>query len=167
MSQHCHCEGAVGDCGNLNSYAIKTVYFLRSPARFAAYVRKEQMPVFRQTKCVFLGSEADLPFCHWRPQHIGAFVISTETQRSLCHFDRSAAEWRNLADNWADPSVRDQIPPLRKAAPHSGRNDKTHLCFFRRIIAVFLRRSGATQQSHVLRQRSSTCPFVIGDRSAA
>ncbi len=28
----------------------------------------------------------------------------------FCHSDRSAAEWRNLADNWADFSVRDQIP---------------------------------------------------------
>ncbi len=27
----CHCEGAVGDCGNLNPHNIKTVYFLRRP----------------------------------------------------------------------------------------------------------------------------------------
>ena len=31
MDQQCHCEGAVGDCGNLNPHNTKTVYFLRSP----------------------------------------------------------------------------------------------------------------------------------------
>ena len=33
MDQQCHCEGAVGDCGNLNPYDTKTVYFLRRPGR--------------------------------------------------------------------------------------------------------------------------------------
>ena len=60
--------------------------------------------------------------------------LATGVQRSLCHFDRSAAEWRNLAGNWEDFSVRGQIPP-------SGRNDKMNLCFSRKKIAVFLRRS--------------------------
>ena len=31
IDQQCHCEGAVGDCGNLNPHNTKTVYFLRSP----------------------------------------------------------------------------------------------------------------------------------------
>ena len=56
-----------------------------------------------------------------------------------CHFDRSVAEWRNLAGNWVDLSVRDQIPPLRDATLRSGRNDKMRVCLFRRIIAVFLK----------------------------
>ena len=30
IDQQCHCEGAVGDCGNLNPHNMKTVYFLRS-----------------------------------------------------------------------------------------------------------------------------------------
>jgi hypothetical protein len=91
---------------------------LRLSTRFAAYVRKEQMPVFWQTTCVFLGSGA---------------------QRAILSL-ATGAQRRNLADNWANLSVRDQIPPLRKAAPHSGRNDKMHPCFSRRTIAVFLRK---------------------------
>jgi len=31
MHQQCHCEGAVGDCGNLKPNNTKTVYFLRRP----------------------------------------------------------------------------------------------------------------------------------------
>ena len=38
--------------------------------------------------------------------------LETESNLPFCHFDRSAAEWRNLAGNWADLSVRNQIPPL-------------------------------------------------------
>ncbi|OHB75149.1 MAG: hypothetical protein A2Z25_21755 [Planctomycetes bacterium RBG_16_55_9] len=44
-------------------------------------------------------------------------------------------------------SVRDQIPPLRDAAHHSGRNDKRQPCPFRRKIDVFLGRRAATKQS--------------------
>jgi len=29
VGRQCHCEGAVGDCGNLNPHNTKTVYFLR------------------------------------------------------------------------------------------------------------------------------------------
>ncbi len=32
MDQQCHCEGAVGDCGNLKLHNTKTVYFLRRPS---------------------------------------------------------------------------------------------------------------------------------------
>jgi len=38
MNQYCHCEGAVGDCGNLNSHNMKTVYFLRRPPSAALRV---------------------------------------------------------------------------------------------------------------------------------
>ena len=57
--------------------------------------------------------------------HSSANKVCLSRQRSpTCPFvigDRSAAEWRNLADNWVDLSVLDQIPPLRDAPPHSGR----------------------------------------------
>ena len=38
MDQQCHCEGAVGDCGNLNPHNIKTVYFLRRPQNVAVEI---------------------------------------------------------------------------------------------------------------------------------
>ena len=31
MRRECHCEGAAGDCGNLNLYNMKNVYFRRRP----------------------------------------------------------------------------------------------------------------------------------------
>jgi len=38
MHQQCHCEGAVGDCGNLNPHNTKTVYFLRRPLKKAVAI---------------------------------------------------------------------------------------------------------------------------------
>jgi hypothetical protein len=38
MDQQCHCEGAVGDCGNLKPYSTKTVYFLRRPQNVAVAI---------------------------------------------------------------------------------------------------------------------------------
>ena len=91
--------------------------------------RSAARAIHGRNKCPFFGEQS------------GCFSPA-EPNLLFCHSDRSAAEWRNLAGNWAGFSVRDQIPPLRDAAPHSGRNDKMRVCFFRRIIAVFLRRSG-------------------------
>ena len=118
--------------------------FLGVPTRFAAHIRKEQTLISLADKvCV---SPQRSPTC--------SLVIPTGPPRSLRHFDRSAAEWRNLAGNWTDLSVRDQIPPLRKAAPHSGRNDKMYPCFSHKKNAVFLRRPGGPWQSRVLRQKA-------------
>ncbi|OHB73331.1 MAG: hypothetical protein A2Z25_00305 [Planctomycetes bacterium RBG_16_55_9] len=38
-------------------------------------------------------------------------------------------------------TIRDQIPPLRVAAQHSGRNDKIQPCLFPRRIDVFFHSS--------------------------
>jgi len=38
IHQQCHCEGAVGDCGNLNPHNTKTVYFLRRPLKKAVAI---------------------------------------------------------------------------------------------------------------------------------
>ena len=50
------------------------------------------------------------------------------TNLPVCHSERSAAKSRNLAGNCTSFSVRIQIPPLRDAAHHSGRNDIRGRC---------------------------------------
>ena len=55
---------------------------LRVSNRYAAYVRKEQMPIPRRTKCVLLGSRVQRALLSSRPDRSGVFVISTGAQRS-------------------------------------------------------------------------------------
>jgi len=50
------------------------------------------------------------------------------------------AKSRNLAGNCEGLSVRDQIPPLRDASHHSGRNDNMQRLLFRAVVHVFLSR---------------------------
>ncbi len=55
---------------------------LRVSARFAAYVRKEQMLIPRRAKCVFLRSGAQPDLLSFQPERSVVFVISTGAQRS-------------------------------------------------------------------------------------
>ena len=54
----------------------------------------------------------------------------------MCHFERSTAESRNPPGNCIGLSFRTQIPPLRDAAPRSGRNDNVPALAFARIVLV-------------------------------
>ncbi len=42
IGKECHCEGAAGDCGNLNLYNMKNVYFLRSTAKPSPHLTNYQ-----------------------------------------------------------------------------------------------------------------------------
>ena len=82
-----HSVAATQPTYRLTVRAGKRSIFLEVSTRYAAYVRKEQMPISRLTKCVFLGSGAQRVLLSFRPERSGVFVIST------------GAEWRNLAGN--------------------------------------------------------------------
>ena len=143
------------------------VYFIRSfhPLR-GLLCGRNKCPFFGEQSVYFSPAESNEALLSFRPGRSGVFAIPTGAKRSLCHFDRSAAEWRNLADNWTDFSVRDQIPPLRNAAPHFGPNDKIRACFFRRTIACSLRAKGSRPRNdkdakHTLQSTMLRFPIML------